>query len=166
MKRKIIIILSILIVTATILAFLFINKTNSMATVYVDPQTTEKVVGQDFTVNVSVSDVVNLYGWEFKLGWNFTILEFVNATEGTFLKSGGSTFFTYMLNVTGSYVLVDCTLLGNIAGAKGNGVLASIQFRVKESGVCDLDLYDTKLEDPSEEMLTHTTNGGRLTANP
>jgi hypothetical protein len=166
MNRKIIIIISILIVIAIILAFLFINKTTSLATVYVDPQTTEKVVGQNFTVNISVSDIANLYGWEFKLGWNLTILDLVNVTEGAFLKSGRPTFFTYRLNVTGSYVLIDCTLLGNVTGASGNGVLASIEFHVKESGTCDLSLYDTKLEDPSEEMLTHTTNGGRLTANP
>jgi hypothetical protein len=37
-------------------------------------------VGKIFTINVTVADVINIYGFEFKLGYNATLLDALNVT--------------------------------------------------------------------------------------
>jgi len=90
------------------------------STLYVNPQISVGTIGQNFSVYINISDVIDLYGWELRLGWNSTILDAIAVGEGPFLKSGGNTFFTYKINNTEGFVLVDCTLLGDIPGVSGN----------------------------------------------
>ena len=164
MNKKIIIIVSLLaILTVTVTLVYMINKTPTSPTVlYVDPKTIGGTVGKDFVININISNVIDLYGWGFKLRWDITILDVVNVTEGTFLKNGGSTFFFPRINKTAGYTTVDCTLLGNPSGVGGNGTVATIQFHVKESGYCDLDLYDTLLINSLEQTITHTVSDGHF----
>jgi len=164
MNKKVVFALAIsLLIIAVIIAAIFLsNMTNATTTVYVDPDKVTESIGRDFTVNISISNVANLYGWECRLGWNTTVLDLVNVTEGSFLKKMGATFFSYRLNETFGHVVIDCTLLGNLAGANGDGVLASIRFHVKNEGTCELALFDTKFVDVSEEMITHTVNSGQF----
>jgi len=157
MKPKIIISASVAIIIMIIIALFLATRTSPSTKVYVDPTTVERAVSQNFTVSIYASSVTDLYGWEFKLGWNQTILDLVNVMEGTFLKEKGPTFLTSKLNSTIGYVLVDCSLLGDTTGVNGTGLLASIEFQVKETGNCKLDVYDTKLVDPNGETISHTT---------
>jgi len=162
MNKKIILIVSLLaILTVTVTLVYMITKTPTSPTVlYVDPKTIGGTVSQDFIININISNVIDLYGWGFKLRWNAAILEVVNVTEGAFLKNGGSTFFFPRINNTAGYITVDCTLLGNIPGVDGNGAIATIQFHVKESGYCDLVLYDTLLINSLEQTIAHTASDG------
>jgi hypothetical protein len=137
-----------------------INTSSSTTTVYVDPQESIGMIGQNFTINIRISNVVDLYGWELKLGWNATILDSVEVSEGSFLKSGGSTFFTYKTNNTLGYMIIDCTLLGQVPGVSGSGVLATIKFYVENVGECPLDLYDTILVNSAEQTIEHTAIDG------
>ena len=164
MKRKFVISLSILIIFAVIMTLLLMNRTPSLARVYVDPQAVEEAVGQNFVVSLSVSDVANLYAWEVKLAYDHTILEFVNTVEGSFLGGNDVTFFTYKVNDTNAFILIDCTLLGNLSGVNGTGTLATIEFHVIQSGSCDLKLYDTKFLDPSEQIIEHSANSSHFSA--
>jgi hypothetical protein len=137
-----------------------INTSSSTATIYVDPQESIGTIAQNFTISICISDVADLYGWEFKLGWNATILDSVEVSEGSFLKSGGSTFFTYKTNNTLGYMIVDCTLLAQVPGVSGSGVLATIKFHVKSIGECILDLYDTILVNSVEQAIEHISIDG------
>jgi hypothetical protein len=134
---------------------------NNNTTLYIDPQTTEKALGQYFSVNISVSNVADLYGWQLKLSWNETILDEVNVTEGTFLGSQGHTLFDQNIYDNGSLLLVGSRLY-NVSGAYGSGVLATVQFHVIESGQCDLHLYETILASSSKESITHTVKSGKF----
>lgn len=163
MNRKIIVALSLSTIAVVATALLFLNRTTSTK-IYVDPQTVEKTVGQTFTVNLIVSDVANLYAWEAKLAYDSTILEHVETVQGSFLGSSDVTFFTYRANDTSGYVLIDCTLLGNVLGVNGTGTVATIQFNVKQSGSCNLELYDTKLLDASEQIIEHSSNNGHFSS--
>jgi hypothetical protein len=132
-------------------------------TVYVAPSAMTVTVGQIFSVNVEISDVVDLYGWEFTLKWNSTFLDVLNVNEGEFLKSGGDTFFWPIMNNTEGYILADCTLIGNITGVNGSGTLAIVEFKVEGAGESILDLYDTKLVNSLEQPMAHTSNDGYVT---
>ena len=69
------------------------------ATVAVSPPSITASVGQSFSVNVTVanaSDPYGVYGWEFELNWTASLLDSVDMIEGSLLKAGGTTFFTYI----------------------------------------------------------------------
>ena len=132
----------------------------NVTTIFIYPETSEGNVGENFTIEVKVSNVTDLYGYEFHLRWNSSLLDCVEVNEGPFLKSGGSTFFTYKINSTGGCMVVDCTLLGDIQGVNGNGTLTIIKFYIKTMGECLLDLYDTILLDSAEQPIEHSTTDG------
>jgi len=166
MKKKTIIIsvscLAILAIALALIIFFWVmNRPTPSTVLYVDPQTVGRTIGQDFTIYINVSSVTDLFGWRLKLRWNTTILDAVTVTEGTFLRSHGNTFFYQTINETG-YLVLDCTLLGDVSGVNGSGVLATIQFHVKENGSCDLKLYDTMLLDSSSDLINHVVRDGRF----
>ena len=137
-----------------------VGLSSATAVISVDPSTRTAEVGQTFTININISDVVDLYGWEFRLRWNSTLLDALNVTEGTFLKGGGNTFFWPKINNTEGYILADCTLLGDVSGVNGSGTLATVEFYVEGRGESILDLHDTKLVSSLEQSIAHTAIDG------
>jgi hypothetical protein len=137
-----------------------IETNSSTATIYVDPQTSVGAVAQNFTVNINISNVTDLYGWEFKLGWNTTVLDVVEVHEGPFLKNVSNTFFTHKVNSTAGYILVDCTFLSIVPGVSGDGTLANVIFYFKRIGYSVLDFYDTILIDSNEQAILHSAIDG------
>jgi len=137
-----------------------LESTSLEATVYVDPSTTTAEVSQEFSVNISISNVTDLYGWEFRLRWNSTLLDALNVTEGDFLKAYNDTLFVINMNNTAGYVRAACTLIGSIPGVNGSGTLATVKFYVETLGECVLDLYDTKLVSSTEQPIEHLSIDG------
>jgi hypothetical protein len=131
--------------------------------VYVDPAESEVSVNQNFTINIMIFDVYDLYGWEFKLKWKPELLDVIDVREGPFLKKGGGTFFTAKINNTEGYILVDCILLDDVPGVNGSGTLAYVDFHAEKVGSSILDLYDTILLDSSGQEIPHTTKDGKVT---
>jgi len=117
----------------------------STATVGVSPSTVTAVLGQNFSINITISGVLDLYGWELRLNWSATLLGAVDVAQGPFLNASGSTFFSWDVNATEGRMVVDCTLLGNVAGVSGGGTLATVTFNVKNVGESALNLYDVVL---------------------
>jgi hypothetical protein len=164
MNRKIIIVVCLIAILVVVLAYVILSSQTSSTVLSVEPKTVQETTGQNFTVNVSVSNVVDLYGWEFYLSWNSSLLDWVSVSEGSFLKSGGNTYFSHYLNTTDEHLVVDCTLYGQVPGVNGSGTLATIQFQVRESGTCDLNLYDTQLLDSTSRAISHTVQNGHFNA--
>jgi len=129
-------------------------------TVNVFPTIITAGTGQNFNIHINISNVIDLYAWEFRLSWNPYLLDAVSAVEGPFLKSSGNTFFTYKMNNTAGYFIVDCTLLGLTPGASGNGVLATLTFQVENVGECPLDIYAVTLLNSFEQTITCQTVDG------
>lgn len=134
--------------------------THAATMVSVVPSSISAVVGQNFNVNVTISGVSNLYGWEYRINWDANLLNVTSVTEGPFLKTGGNTFFSYNLNSTGGNMVVDSTLLGNALGVNGNGTLSTLTFHVGNAGQTPLNLYNVTLVDPSnKDIFCMTTSG-------
>lgn len=166
MNRKIIIVACLLAILVVVLAYVILSSPPSTV-LFVEPQTIQRTTGQNFTININISNVVDLYGWEFKLGWNASLLDSVSVDEGPFLSAharalGGNTIFHNYLNTTDEHLVVDCSLEGQVPGVNGNGTLATIQFQVRESGTCDLHLYDTQLLDSNGTAISHTVQSGHF----
>ena len=119
-------------------------------------------VNGNFTVFINVSHVSDLYGWQVNLEWNSSMLELANITEGPFLKSKGQTFFSYTTNK--NKVAIVCTLQGNVTGVSGEGVLAKVDFKVKQHGTCTIQIYSSKLLNSNEEEISHSVSNCRVHA--
>jgi len=144
--------------------------------IYVDPAETDiREVGPTFKINVTISQVNDLAGWEFKLYYpnsilNATKIPVTKIEEGPFLKTAGDTFlivksFTDNYNATHGLIWAACTLIGTGSGANGNGTLATITFKTRAFGIGVLHLAETDLIDsqmPSPGHILHTTQDGLI----
>jgi len=129
--------------------------------VSVNPSSLTTELEQNFNIDIAISDVFDLYGWEFTLSWNPYVLDAANVTEGPFLKGDGrSTFFAYNISLIDGRMVVDCTLLGWISGVSGSGILTTLTFCPKNSGECSLDLYNLSLIDSNEQPIFCQTSNG------
>jgi len=118
----------------------------------------------NFSINILITDAVNVNGWELKLYYDHDILNVSNVEFGSFLQSLGSTNqqitqLTDNYNATHGVVWLSETLTSP-TGAFGSGILATITFHVEGVGETNLTLADTKLADPTGQPLTHTCSNG------
>jgi len=138
--------------------------------VFLDPSSqTVGAVGDSFTVNVSIADVVNLYGYGFKLYYDSTVMNGTEVIQGSFLKGGSQTVlsFTDHYNSSRGLVWVDCFLIGNVPGISGSGVLATIEFKsVNVAASSPLHLADVELSDSHVSLIPHEDVDGIVTVVP
>jgi hypothetical protein len=127
------------------------------------PSTTSVATGRSFNVSIQVSNVSDLYLWVFSIRWDPATLEFMSIAEGDFLSRGGTTtgILTKVTNQTGGYLEeAACSLLGNVPGVSGEGILATLTFRAKTIGSSFLDIYFHDLMDSnSNSILSYSVNG-------
>lgn len=144
----------------------------TVTVIYVDPVSIALDVGESFSVNVSIVDVHDLVGWQFELYYNNTILNGTGVTEGSFLKSGGTTFgfanFADKYNATHGRLFASYALVGTgVNGVNGDGVLAIANFTTQvQGGPFVLKLCDTKLSDSNAKPISHQTADATVTVIP
>jgi general secretion pathway protein D len=125
-------------------------------------------IGRTFTINITVLQVTDLWGWEFQLFYNSLQMNCTGVEEGPFLKTAGETFFwvvnlTDNYNATHGYIRAFCTLTQVIPGANGNGQIANISFNSTDEGRSILDLNGTKLKKSDGEYMSHETHDASIT---
>jgi len=125
--------------------------------VYVLPEEIMVKVGQTFTVEVNITDVSGLQGFDFCLSYDTTILDGLEVEEGPFLASFGPTFVVKLeiddeFSATQGRVWVVIVIYGD-KFADGSGTLATITFNATASGECTLDLYSDYPLRPDEVKL-------------
>jgi hypothetical protein len=123
--------------------------------------------GHEFVANVNITDVEDLYSFEFKLGWNTTYLDFVrvNITPpeewGTnYVIVKNETIENY--NATHGRYWLNVSALAPAPSFNGSTILVKLTFictygpcyPYPDAWVC-LDLYDTKLNDPEGMPISH-----------
>ena len=117
-------------------------------TISADPSTVQSTsIGQDFTVDIDLSNVVDLLAWQAGITFNPKVLECTGFYEGEFLRRiGEMTIFakqqTYINNTLGIVYYTGCTLVGPVTGVTGSGQLAYATFRSVGLGVSDFHLTD------------------------
>jgi hypothetical protein len=136
--------------------------------VEVEPQASSASVGGNFTVNVTVVDVENLYGIEVDLSWNASILEPVGIDVRLGWADGALYSPLYMAeNSTqeGEYTLAAAST--SATSFNGTGNLVIVTFEVKSSGTSNLTLatqlydYPPPDRDPRLSMpIDHSTISG------
>jgi len=91
--------------------------------------------GSSVNVNVNIADIIDLYGYQFTVNYNASLLQATGVTEGGFLGTGGSTFWEVgdIDNTAGSISFILSSLYGS-DGVSGSGNLASIMFQTTGTG--------------------------------
>jgi len=117
----------------------------SSARLAVAPKFSSKPVGEFFSVNLTATDVSELFLWQFNMSFNPAVLQAVSVIEGSFLKQAGTTMRPdepLIDNATG-LVLAGWALFPYPEhGASGSGVLATVTFKVIAEGQSQLQFIE------------------------
>jgi len=122
-----------------------------------------------FSVNITLSDVTDLYGWEYKLFWDNAILNCTSSVVYAPDIWSNNTFWAGP-GVENDYNSTHgrfCKLLIAIyptPSFNGTTVTATLTFKAIASGTTVLDFRDTKLIDSQGAMIVHTAQDGSVTA--
>jgi len=123
----------------------------SPTTISLNPPEVEDLdLGESFTVNITVTDVTDLYSWDVYLTFDPEILNCTGFEEGPFLQQVATTTIWGQINNTAGFttpgaILFDPAQGFPAEGATGSGVLATVTFTVKGRGVTTLHFERSKL---------------------
>ena len=169
--KNIFAIATIALVFASLLAIPTPVLAQTLPRMYIDPSTVTIDANQMFTVSVWVEDVVDLYAYEFKIGYSYLAFTFIAPpTDNEWLKAPLiSTFFAWSGNPQAGIITVGATRLGEVPGKSGTGKLATFTFRTETTGagtVATLDLCDVRLIDSGlNDMPSETPGDCSITIN-
>ncbi len=121
-------------------------------------------VGQQVTADVNISGVSSLYSFQFDLDFTPGVLEATSESEGTFLPSGGTTFFIQGVpdNSTGTVSDTADTLVSLLPGVSGSGTLAALDFTGLTTGHGTFTLANVILLNSSLNPIPFTTSGAEI----
>lgn len=132
------------------------------------PEYAAHKIGEIFTVDICVSDIVNLYNYTFKLHYDTVLLDAINLEIGPFLNPPIYAYKFIIDDANGEIWLWVWSTSGT--PVSGSGVLATITFKVTKATTwtkyhpntleCALDLYDTKLITHEGVEVLHDVVGG------
>ena len=114
-------------------------------------------IGESFTVNMTITDVIDLYTWQAGMTFNPSVLECLSIAEGEFLKRAGVLTLWApgtINNAIGEIGYSAGSLTGATLGVNGTGQLMSITFGVKGSGISTLHPTDVLLLDSNLVSIT------------
>ena len=151
---------------AALLAALFGPGSMGAVTIQISPLTTSVTVSDSVTVDVIVNDVIDLFSFQADVSFDPGVLQASAVTEGTFLPTGGSTFFVpgVIDNVLGSISFTADSLIGAIAGVDGTGTLFSLDFEALAAGSTQLSISNIILLDSSFGVIDAAPVGGSVIA--
>ncbi len=92
-------------------------------------------IGQQFTLDIKISDVKDLANAPFVLTFDPVFVDFVAVSEGTFLKNDGKpTVFGSTTDPSGGTVTVNLGRTAGNGGVSGGGTVATALFKAKKQG--------------------------------
>jgi len=107
-------------------------------------------VGDEFTVDLQVSEVDSLYSAPLFINYDPMLLDFVRADEGDFLRlPGQSTVFTSSPNRSRGELIIGNKQGAGGSGASGSGTLTRVVFKAKQAGKAVIRPNRVNFRDPS-----------------
>jgi hypothetical protein len=137
----------------------------AMATmVSIEPASKVSSVNDTFSLDIMITDVTYLYGFQFDIDFSPSILSAMSITEGSFLPSGGSTLFIpgTIDNALGTISFTGDTLLSALMGVSSNGVLAAISFQSLVAGTSPVNLSNVALLDSNLDDIAFSSQNGTV----
>ena len=132
------------------------------ATISVVPSSATATVGDTITADINISDVLDLYAFQFDVSFAPGVLSANTPTDGLFLNSGG--FFSgFTDNAAGTITFIADSLVGLMPGISGAGTLARIQFTAVGPGTSPITIGNPVLLDSNLFDIAAITNGSTVT---
>jgi len=138
---------------------------SAFADLVVQPATTTVNIAQSFFLDVAITNVTDLYAFQFDLGFDPNVVSVTNVSEGPFLPSGGPTFFIPGIidNVGGTVAFNADTLESAISGVTGSGVLVTFDFAPVAAGTSQISIFNVILLDSNGAGIGTLTQDGTVT---
>jgi hypothetical protein len=127
--------------------------------VFADPLPTLSVsspstvaLGGSFAVDVNITNPLDIYDYQFDLSFNPSVLQLTNIAEGSFLLSGGSTFFLpgFVDNAGGTASFNADTLETAISGVSVAGTLVEFDFTAMAAGISNFGISNVFLQNSKQ----------------
>jgi general secretion pathway protein D len=130
----------------------------------ITPVTLTTNAGAPFALNIDVIGALDLYGFQFDVAFDPTVLQANDILEGGFLVAGGSTLYVpgAIDNTLGRITFTANTLVGEITGVSGSGTLATIDFVAAALGSSAISVTNGLLLDSGLNLLDFNTADGRV----
>ena len=156
------------------------TASGGLARIAVSPPDVRANVNGLFPINITISNVVGMAGYEFRFNWNTSILTSTqwNYTSKTWIQNPSTPTpyanftialnnITVMSNGLSRFWLVVYSLpqhqLSLPPGISGAFTVAKLQFKMIATGQSLLDLSNTVLSDPSGNAIGHSNSDGMVT---
>jgi hypothetical protein len=126
---------------------------------------------ESFSVNITIANVIDMYGWEFKLYWNSTLLNCTNAQIHA-PEIWGDNTFTAGLGIENGYNATHgrywkaLSAIYPMPSFNGSTITVTLTFQALATGTSTLTLQDTIISDINGAEITHTTADGSVTVSP
>ena len=119
----------------------------------VTPSLSNVTVGDVFSLEIRISGVSDLFGWQLDLGFGPAgLLNASSATEGGFLGAG-QTFGGGTVDNTAAMIEAMFSALSGTTGVGGAGILASISFEAMAAGVATVSVGNVQLIDSNLDSI-------------
>ncbi|OGR26612.1 MAG: hypothetical protein A2X83_10760 [Desulfuromonadales bacterium GWD2_54_10] len=116
---------------------------------------TSIALGQQFSLEVKVSDVKELASAPLVLTYDPIFVEFVSAAEGSFLKKDGKLVaFSSKADAASGTVTITLARAAGSGGVTGAGTLVSAMFRAKNQGPASFGFRNVSFSSADGKPLT------------
>ena len=135
--------------------------------VFVDPSQLTVFKGEVFTANVKVTGVTDLYGWEFKLYWNSTVLNCTNVVVQTPAEWQNNTQncgpgLEANYNATDALYWQGQSATYPASSFNGSMTIATLTFQAMQPGTTSLTLTGTILGNSTAEPIACSVSSGSV----
>ena len=170
----------VLLTLAIAVIFLYLvlaasSQASATTVVKAQPSKSDPRVGETLTVNITISNVENLYGVDVILRWNASVLKFLNAELRLGVESnpGGvlheEVYIVENVATQAEYNLV-VTSIGAAPSFNGSGTIAFVTFNVTSIGQAGLqlesELADHPLPGENANLIGHSDVAGSVDSVP
>jgi len=132
------------------------------------PQNFSMHSGTHLIVNVSVGNANGLYGHQYEIEYDSSVLAVAKVNEGEFLKRDGASTFCMApdIGTPGRIKGIVCTRQAAAGGISGYGNLTRINFTVKQTVspplATQVKLVNVKLSDMNSQPIAYSVTNGTV----
>jgi hypothetical protein len=138
----------------------------AVPTLSITPTPVSATPGSTLGVDVTISDIADLYIYQFSLAFDASVLQAGTVSLGNFLEGSGLATLGdpgVVDNVAGTISYAFNTLLGPESGVGGSGLLLHIDFNTLAAGTSGLNFSDVLFLDSSGADIAVSAVNGSVT---
>lgn len=131
-----------------LIALLALELVSAVPLISIEPSTVVAQPNREFTVNININTDRDVYGVQFELVYDASLLSLSSIAEGNFLNSRGVNTYAIHKPAQGrSTYAITRTIVRS--GVNGIGTLATARFLPLRAGQATIRLSDVKVADPA-----------------